>query len=144
MRAGLGKPPAKPPDMALQNIMGMAVAGAIGAVARYAVQEWVARLWGERFPWGTLIVNVVGCFLLGFILELVWRSSWTNPWMRVFVPVGLLGGFTTFSTFSYETLQHAHAGHWGVVGLNVAANVGLGLAATALGLGLARALTSTP
>jgi CrcB protein len=130
--------------MAVQTVLGIAVAGAVGAVARYGMQSWAARLWGERFPWGTLLVNLVGCFLLGFLLEMVWRSSWTNPWLRVFLPIGLLGGFTTFSTFSYETLQNAHAGNWGVAGWNVVANLGLGLAATALGLMLARVFTPAP
>jgi len=124
--------------------MGIALAGALGAMGRYAVHIWATRAWGDRFPWGTLLVNVVGCLLLGFVVELVLRSSWSNAWIRVFVPVGLLGGFTTFSTFSYETLLHAHAGHWNVVGWNIVANLGLGLAATALGFGLARALTATP
>jgi CrcB protein len=130
--------------MSLQTVMGVAFAGAVGALARYAVHVWAARTWGDRFPWGTFIVKIVGCFLLGFVVELVWRSSWNSPWLRVFIPVGLLGGFTTFSTFSYETLQHANAGNWSVVGWNIAANVGIGLAATALGYSLARVLTTAP
>lgn len=128
--------------MTLQSLTGVAVAGAVGATARYALHLWATRVWGERFPWGTLLVNVIGCLLLGFVVEFVWRTSSENAWMRIFVPIGLLGGFTTFSTFSYETLRHAQDGHWGVVVLNLGANVGLGLLATALGLWLARQIAA--
>ena len=129
--------------MPLRKVGGVALAGAIGAVARYGLHLWATRMWGERFPWGTLMVNVVGCLLLGFVVELVWRSSVTSLWLRVFVPVGLLGGFTTFSTFSYETLRHLEQGQWEIAGMNVAANVGLGLLATGLGFLAARTLVGT-
>jgi len=128
--------------MSVQNLIGVAFGGACGAAARYSLHLWATRVWGERFPWGTLLINVLGCLLLGFLVELSWRSGWNNPWLRLFVPVGMLGGFTTFSTFSFETLRHAQDGHWGVALLNVAASVTLGVAATALGLWLARGLTS--
>ena len=129
--------------MLYRNLWGVALAGALGAVARYALHLWATRLWGERFPWGTLLVNVIGCLLLGFVVELVWRSPVTSPWLRVYVPVGLLGGFTTFSTFSYETLRHLEQGEWGIAGMSVAANVGLGLLAMGLGFLAARTLLGT-
>jgi CrcB protein len=128
--------------MSLRALAGVAVAGAVGATARYALHLWTSRVWGERFPWGTLFINLVGCLLLGFMVEFVWRTSATNAWLRTFIPVGLLGGFTTFSTFSYETLRHAQDGHWTTFLLNILANVGLGLLATALGLWLARQLAT--
>lgn len=121
----------------------MALAGAFGAVARYGLHLWATRVWGERFPWGTLLINVIGCLLLGFVVELVWRSSVTSPWLRVYVPVGLLGGFTTFSTFSLETLRHLEQGHWGVAGMNIVANIVLSLLAVGLGFLAARTLVGT-
>ena len=129
--------------MQLQNLWGVAFAGAVGAMARYGLHLWATRTWGERFPWGTLLVNVIGCLLLGFVVELVWRTQTSSPWLRIYLPVGLLGGFTTFSTFSYETLRHLERGEWATAGLNVAVNVGLGLLATALGFWAARALVVT-
>jgi CrcB protein len=128
--------------MTLQSLAGVAVAGAVGAASRYALHLWATRVWGERFPWGTLLINLLGCLLLGFVIELVWRTQSNSVWLRTFVPIGLLGGFTTFSTFSYETLRHVQDGHWGVVLLNILANVGFGLLATALGLWLARQIAA--
>ena len=130
--------------MQLQHLWGVALAGAVGAMARYSLHMWATRTWGERFPWGTLLVNVIGCIVLGFVVELVWRSTMTSPWLRIYVPVGLLGGFTTFSTFSYETLRHLEQGEWGTAAISILANVGFGLLATALGFWAARSLMATP
>ena len=80
---------------------------ALGGMARYACQVWGARLVGETFPWGTLIVNIVGCAVIGFFATFAVRAPY-----RQFVMVGILGGYTTFSSFSLETLNLARDGQW--------------------------------
>ena len=113
----------------------IALGGALGSVARFALAGWVAREWGEHFPWGTLLVNVAGCFVIGFF------SALTAPTGRApvaatgrhFFMTGVLGGFTTFSSFSLQTLELARAGAWLRAGGNVAGSVGLCLVAVLLG-----------
>lgn len=83
----------------------IAVFGACGCLARYAVSGWTYRLCGTALPWGTLAVNVVGSFCVGLIMETSMRSSLLLPELRIGLTVGFLGGFTTFSTFSYETMR---------------------------------------
>lgn len=85
----------------------IALGSALGGVARYACQVWGARLIGDTFPWGTLIVNIVGCAIIGFFAAFAVR-----PPYRQFVMVGILGGYTTFSSFSLETLNLARDGQW--------------------------------
>ena len=85
----------------------IAFGSALGGVARYACQVWGARLIGDTFPWGTLIVNIVGCSIIGFFAAFAVRAP-----MRQFVMVGILGGYTTFSSFSLETLNLARDGQW--------------------------------
>jgi CrcB protein len=103
----------------------VALGGALGSVARYAVSIGAARWLGAAFPWGTLIVNAAGSFAIGLLAALVTadgRPALGND-ARAFVMIGILGGFTTFSSFSLETLNLARAGALGAA----AANVGLSL-----------------
>jgi len=81
----------------------VALGGSLGALFRYAVSGWIQQLAGGLFPWGTLFVNVLGSFLLGVLYEVAMRAVVPPEW-RLFWAVGVLGAFTTFSTFSYETL----------------------------------------
>lgn len=78
--------------------------GALGAMARYGLQNIIQLRTGLLFPLGTLIVNLIGCFFIGFVMELAEIRSELNPQIRLFLTVGLLGGFTTFSAFGYESL----------------------------------------
>jgi CrcB protein len=118
------------------GLLAIAAGGALGAVLRYLLSGWVQQLGGERFPWGTLAVNAVGSFALGLLMAGLLEHAVTGPVPRSFWTIGVLGAFTTFSTFSYETLALLSIGDW-VAGLaNVAANLGLGLAAAFLGLRL--------
>lgn len=86
------------------NVLLVAAGGAIGAVLRYLVGASLAARLGPDFPWGTFFVNVTGSFLIGVVLVLVEGGALT-PGARLFLAVGILGGYTTFSTYSYETLQ---------------------------------------
>lgn len=110
----------------------IATGGALGAVLRYAVSGWAQALGGTRFPWGTLVVNATGSFVLGFVMAAALAHAGEGA--RAFLAIGLLGAFTTFSTFSYETLALVQVGDWALAGLNVAAHLGLGLGAALLGL----------
>jgi CrcB protein len=114
------------------------VGGFLGANLRYLVQGWFAILLGSTFPYGTLVANVTGSFLLAFFLALTTQRVGINPAWRLFFAVGLMGGYTTFSSFSYETLSYLEQGFWRLGAANLAANVIFGMSAALLGFWLAR------
>ena len=114
--------------------------GALGATARYAVDGWVSRITSGQFPWGTLVINVVGSFLLGLLVQLTIDRLLPHPNWRVALGVGFLGAFTTFSTYAYETVRLADDAAWGMAAANVAATTVIGLAAAFAGLQVGRAL----
>lgn len=121
------------------TIVAIATGGALGSVLRYLLsagtQQWV----GRAFPVGTLLVNVIGCFAIGLLcVWLIERGAVGEAW-RSFWMVGVLGGFTTFSTFSLDAFELVHDGHLGRAAAYVVASVVLCLAGTALGVILARA-----
>ena len=116
----------------------LAVAGALGTVARYWLTDVIHRCTKTAFPAGTLVVNVVGCFLIGLIAYVVREHQALGPEARIVIIAGLLGGFTTFSAFGYETVELLRAGSLVLAGLNVGANVLVGLVAVWLGTAAAR------
>lgn len=110
----------------------VASGGALGAVARYVASGWVQDLAGGFFPWGTFAVNVSGSLLLGFFL--VWlQGTLASPETRQFISIGFLGGFTTFSTFSFEAVAMLRDGEWWRAGGYVLGSVTLGLMAVLVG-----------
>ena len=111
--------------------------GGLGAVARYWVGQLVAQRAGAVFPWGTLAVNVSGSFVIGLFMVVFLRSNWDANW-RLFFAVGLLGGYTTFSSFSWEALGLLQSGSYALASAYAALSVGLGLGACYLGMVLAR------
>lgn len=113
----------------------IATAGALGAVARYGLSGWVQER-AAFFPWGTLAVNVLGSFLLGFVFRYLEATTLPAEWRQA-ATIGFLGAFTTFSTFSYEAVMLAQDGDWQRAGAYVAASVGLGLLGVVAGLGTA-------
>lgn len=117
------------------------IAGAAGAVSRYGVGLWAHRQWGDHFAFGTLLVNILGCLLLGLVLELESQTELVTQPARLFLAVGFLGAFTTFSTFGFETLKFLQNGTPHLAALNVGANLVLGMVAVWLGWGLARIVT---
>jgi CrcB protein len=115
-------------------ILAVAAGGALGAVLRYLLSGWVHAVGGARFPWGTLAANVLGSFLLGLLMSAVLDHTTASPVMRAFWAIGALGAFTTYSTFSYETVTLISRGNWTSAGTNVAANLVLGVGAALIGL----------
>jgi len=113
----------------------IAIGSALGGVARYWCSGVVARLFGETFPWGTLFVNVTGSFIIGFFATLTGPDGriFAGSAMRQFVMLGVLGGFTTFSSFSLQTLNLVQDGEWFQAGGNVVGSVVLCLFAVWLG-----------
>jgi fluoride exporter len=130
----------------MRLLLAVTAGGALGSAARWLLAGWAQRRTAELggaagiFPVGTLAVNLVGCFLVGCLATLFEERLTLAPATRVFVLVGLLGGFTTFSTFGYETIALLRAGGFAPAMLNVGASVLLGLAGVWLGMALGRAL----
>jgi fluoride exporter len=135
---------ARPFEAAEDNMayLWVALGGALGSMARYGSSGLAARWLGAGFPWGTLFVNVAGSFAIGLLAALVGadgRPLLTND-ARAFVIVGVLGGFTTFSSFSLETLNLARNGQLGAAGANVALSLIVCLVAVWLGFASAALL----
>ena len=114
--------------------------GGLGCIARYLTSGWVSQLLGRNLPYGTLVVNIIGSFLLGLLMVLGLRSAVFSPEIRLGLAVGFMGGFTTFSTFSYETLRMLEDGHFWQAGINIFLNVILCLLFALLGVLVARQL----
>jgi CrcB protein len=112
-------------------------AGALGSGARYLVSLWAFERFGTAFPYGTVVVNLVGCFVLGGVAHSATALAWA-PELRAAVVIGLLGGFTTYSSFNQETLAMLGSGATGAALLNMAVTLMGGLAAGWLGLVVAR------
>jgi len=116
----------------------IALGGALGSVARFASAEWITTRWPGVFPWGTLFVNVLGSFIIGGMAAL--GESETRVQLpliaRQFIMIGILGGYTTFSSFSLQTLMLARNGAWLLAGLNAAASVLLCVVAAGAGFAL--------
>lgn len=120
------------------KILLVALGGGIGATTRYLVSDWAAQRYGSHFPYGTLIVNLVGCFIIGLFMQLVTDRIIVNPYWRLLITVGFVGGLTTFSSFSYETLELLNEGDMPFAIYNIASNVLFGLLATWMGITIAK------
>jgi CrcB protein len=122
----------------------IALGGALGSVARFWCSGVAARLFGETFPWGTIIVNVAGSFIIGFFATLTGPDGrvFADTLTRQFVMMGILGGYTTFSSFSLQTLALLQDGEWWLAGANIALSVIACLAAVWLGHALAASINS--
>lgn len=120
------------------KIMMVAVGGSIGATTRYLVSTWAADKFGTNFPYGTLIVNVVGCFIIGAFMTLATERMIVSPYWRLLITVGFVGGLTTFSSYSYETLKLLQEADIMMAMSNLLANLILGFFGTWLGISAAR------
>ncbi len=122
----------------MQNIYWIGFGGLLGAVSRYGLSGFVHRLTGASFPWGTLIVNILGSLVIGFIYSLAEQRLVLSSTTRSFLGIGFLGAFTTFSSFSYETVMLLRQNEWLPAFGNVFLNVFLCLAAVWLGIVLSK------
>lgn len=124
------------------NALAVALGGALGALLRYAVSLWMVRRDPERWPWATLLVNVIGSAALGGIaFHTIEQGALSQP-ARLFLAVGLCGGFTTMSTFAFETLEYARLGLGGRAAAYAMVSVVLSVAAVFAGGGVARWLAN--
>ncbi len=103
----------------MQQLLWISLGGALGTGARVLVGLWAERLWGASFPYGTLLVNLVGSFLLAGVTYLGLEAQVISAPLRTFLTVGVMGGLTTYSSFNYETLRLAESGQWTMALTNV-------------------------
>ena len=122
------------------RFLSICLGGAFGTGARYLLSGWISRLSGPGLPLGTFTVNVIGSFLLGLLSEVALTTEAISPTMRLTLTTGVLGGFTTYSSFSYETVESLRTGALGLAGLYVALTVVVCLLAGFLGLAAGRLL----
>ncbi len=125
------------------HLLGVGVAGGLGTLARYGVSLAATGLFGPHFPWGTFVVNLLGCFLFGAVSGLVAVGVVPGPW-KIYLLTGFLGGFTTFSAFASESQTFLTEGHWGYAAFHMVGQNVLGILAVLLGLYLASLTSSLP
>jgi CrcB protein len=125
-------------DGAPMNIVYLAVGGSLGTISRYYAGIWVTNATGARAP-GTVLVNVLGSFLIGLFLTLSFERSWSNA-LVILVAVGFLGGFTTFSTFTWQTYELLQTGEMGRAALNISVSVVAGMLAVWAGATLGKVM----
>jgi len=127
-------------NASLQKYLLIAAGGALGSIARYWVGSTIAGRAGIKFPYGTLVVNISACIVIGFTLTYLGKRADLNPAWRFLVAVGFIGAYSTFSTYEWETLSTLRSGAFALAALYAVGSLILGLAATWCGAALAEAL----
>ncbi len=132
--------------MGLMSYLAVMGGGALGVGARMALSSFIAGRFGELFPWGTIVVNISGCFVIGLFAGLSGPDGplFLPPWVRQFVMLGLLGGYTTYSSFSLQTILLLQDGQFSAALGNIFGTLLLCLAATWSGLFLAQVISRLP
>ncbi len=125
----------------MQKYLFIAVGGALGSVARYWVGTNVSNRMGIRFPYGTLVINITACLIIGLSLEILNRHTNVNPALRYLIPIGFIGAYSTFSTFEWEIFSSVNSGAFWIAILYVATSLIFGFVAVALGAALGRVLS---
>jgi CrcB protein len=120
-------------QVAMNKFLLVAFGGAVGSVLRFWLGGYVSSRLGTRFPYGTFIINITASFLIGFVLTLLAEKSGWSPNWRYLISVGFLGGYSTFSTFEWETFRSVQDGASAIAGLNILLSVLLGFVAVWLG-----------
>ncbi len=128
--------------MNLKMILAVAVGGAAGAVARYLVMSWTTRWLGHGFPYGTLVVNIAGSFILGALIETMALKWSIGQELRALLVVGIMGSFTTFSTFSLDVVTLSDRGDWGAAAGYMLCSVVLAVGGFRAGRAVARGVLS--
>jgi len=124
----------------MMNYIAVFLGGGLGSIARFVLGAWIGQRWGRSFPLGTFVVNVSGSFFIGLLMTLMAERFVENPEWRLLLVVGGLGGYTTFSTFQYETGKLAADGELTYATLNIILSVFFGFVAFKLGELLAKSL----
>jgi CrcB protein len=124
----------------LQKYFLIALGGALGSMARYWVGSTISGRFGVRFPWGTFVINLTACLLIGFTLTALGKRAGLNPAWRYLIPIGFIGAYSTFSTYEWETLSTLRSGAVLLAALYAGGSFFLGLLATWLGSVLAETL----
>ena len=124
------------------QFVAIGVGGAIGAVLRFVISGIAYNLLGQNFPWGTLVVNMIGCFLIRLFSQL-FEEMTISPNLRVLILVGGLGAFTTFSTYALENVNLLRDGQFSIAFLNIIVSTAVGIVFVFLGMALANYLTVT-
>lgn len=117
----------------MMNIVFVGLGGFIGASTRYLISLYASKLFTSKIPIGTLTVNILGSLIIGIVMELTLKTSLISPHMKLFLTTGFLGGLTTFSTFSYETMELIEKGELLLAIFNIALNLLLSLEGAILG-----------
>ena len=124
------------------QFVAIGVGGAIGAILRFVISGIAYNLLGQNFPWGTLVVNMIGCLLIGLFSQLFEEIA-ISPNLRVLILVGGLGAFTTFSTYALENVNLLRDGQFSIAFLNIIVSTAVGIVFVFLGMALANYLTVT-
>lgn len=124
----------------LSNCLIIGLGGFLGAIARYIVALWIGQRWGRTFPLGTFVVNISGSFLISLLMSLFTEKFMVNPQLRLFLVIGFLGAYTTFSTFEYETGNLVKDGEWSMALANVILSVIAGFVALKFGETIAKSI----
>jgi fluoride exporter len=124
----------------VKDFLSISVAAIVGANLRYLLSRFAAKELGPAFPYGTLFINIVGSFIVGFFVIWTTERVLLDPRWRLLVVVGFCGSFTTFSSYAYESMAFFEAGHWGMMLVNVFGNNLLCLGGALAGMAVARAL----
>ena len=123
----------------MREVLWVGVGGFVGSVARYLLGGWITNRLGPGFPYGTFAINMTGSFILGFIMGTL-EGHVMSPIVRLSMAIGFVGAYTTFSTFTYETLRLLEDGSFLLAGLNVVASVLVGLVSGSVGLASGRGI----
>jgi fluoride exporter len=127
--------------VSLQKYLYIAIGGALGSLARFWVGSFIANRLGSRFPYGTFVVNLTACVIIGFSLAFLGEHTGLNPAWHFLIPVGFVGAYSTFSTFEWETFSSLQTGAFMAASFYVAVSLLLGLGAVWCGVALARVVS---
>ena len=122
----------------IKSLLMVGLGGGVGSMLRYLCQRWIYNFYPHPFPWGTMLVNIAGCFLIGVFYSMSERSNFLTPEWRLMLTTGFCGGFTTFSAFTLEGIDLLKENRTGLLLTYIAASVLVGLLATYTGIRLAK------
>ena len=126
--------------MAIREYLWVSLGGIVGACARYFLSRFTAKIVGTSFPWGTLLINITGSFILGLFLVYTTERVFLDPKWRLLIAIGFCGAYTTFSSYAYESMVYFQQGNWTLFAGNVLANNILCLAAVLAAAALVRSI----